>query len=725
MVEWLTAQALAQAGLPALPTTKRRIIDRANAEGWRSRPRQGRGGGREYHVDSLPAAARVALLESAPDARSGAQAELDLSTPSTEVAAVRPSARSLGRGADPGSLTEKQRRTMEARLALLAEVARREPLLGLEGARHAVVDGSQADERLAGLARVANARSGALSVRTLRRWEALRADGAAALAPADGRQGAWGGDELPPDWLYAFMKRRQIPTKPSTAAVHEMLVAEGMVLPSLRTVQWHISRLGAIARNRGRMGPRELKTLRVYTVRSTADLLPADVYTADGHCLDAEVLHPQTGRPFRPEVVSVLDVKTRRAVGWSAGLAESGWLVAEALRRACTAAVPAIWYVDNGSGFTCEAHTDPVTGLLARIGIEIRNSIPYNSQARGVIERFNSACLIRQAKSLVSYVGADMDREARQIVYKRGRAELALAGRTRILPEWPAFLAWVQAQIDAYNARPHSHLPKIRDLETGRRRHMTPDEAWASAIAEGWMPETLDEAEIADLARPHVIRQVSRGQVSVGGSTYYSFDLERLDLHGQRVRVAYDLHDGSRVWIQDMDGRPLCEAVQDGNSRAYFPPSAIEAAREKRAAGRVKRLERKVEDARAETSGPGGPASEPASLTPEQQARADETFAKIESLAERRAAEARPPVPIVDPADPEKRPIFPDDMSWMRWLSENPDRALPSDVDRLRELLRSQTQRLRMDVHGIDPQPLDALIRPTRSATASCDAMQL
>jgi hypothetical protein len=45
-----------------MPGTERGIQIRAEKETWRSRPRSGRGGGREYHLSSLPAQARNALL---------------------------------------------------------------------------------------------------------------------------------------------------------------------------------------------------------------------------------------------------------------------------------------------------------------------------------------------------------------------------------------------------------------------------------------------------------------------------------------------------------------------------------------------------------------------------------------------------------------------------------------------------------------------------------------
>ena len=49
------------AGLPAMPSTERRIRAKAQRESWTSRPRQGRGGGREYPFDALPPATQAYL----------------------------------------------------------------------------------------------------------------------------------------------------------------------------------------------------------------------------------------------------------------------------------------------------------------------------------------------------------------------------------------------------------------------------------------------------------------------------------------------------------------------------------------------------------------------------------------------------------------------------------------------------------------------------------------
>jgi len=58
--DWYTPRELA--GLPGMPATHSAVVRRAKRDGWESRRRQGRGGGREYHIGCLPAETRAALM---------------------------------------------------------------------------------------------------------------------------------------------------------------------------------------------------------------------------------------------------------------------------------------------------------------------------------------------------------------------------------------------------------------------------------------------------------------------------------------------------------------------------------------------------------------------------------------------------------------------------------------------------------------------------------------
>jgi len=63
MKEWYSAKELA--GVAGMPGTKRAVQIKAKNCLWLSRPRKGRGGGREYHISSLPEETRIELLKRA------------------------------------------------------------------------------------------------------------------------------------------------------------------------------------------------------------------------------------------------------------------------------------------------------------------------------------------------------------------------------------------------------------------------------------------------------------------------------------------------------------------------------------------------------------------------------------------------------------------------------------------------------------------------------------
>jgi len=667
---WYTAAELAGLALPGLPGTPQNVTAKAKRESWSHRPRRGRGGGREYPVSALPDKARAALARRA----------LAAEAPAPAVVAAERGQR------NPADLKDTTRSCMDARAALCQEVDR----LGLEyglsarQAAQALVDQAQAGTLAPHLARMvplANARGGktgsrTLSLRSVQRWLAARAAGdVTALAPAEDLP-----RELAP-WVYPLMKLRQRPQEPSIAACLELWPEDAPVpAPSYDQARRFIRSLGAIAKHKGRVGPRELKRLRAYTVRSIDGLMPGDVYTADGHCHDCEVAHPLTGKPFRPEIIGVVDVATRLCVGWSAWTAESEWLVSAALRVSVVqGGVNAIWYVDNGCGFKNRAHNDPVTGLMARLGITLKHSIPYNSQARGVIERFHQTCWIRPARELTAYVGRDMDAEARKLTFKVSRKDIKLYGQSPVIQTWDAFLAWAEDCRTRYNNRPHSALPRTRDPETGKMRHRSPAEQWEALLPEaeemGVAPVRLSPDEARDLFRPHELRTVCRAQVNLGGRRYFSQTLEDLDLHDQEVRVEYDPRDLGRVWIRDLDGRLICEALQDGNKRPYFNDDDVLAARERRATAadaRALRDESAVPHLLAE------PTPAPRQLTAGEMAAKERLAAE---MAAERAAPAKPETPkdrwwkarqTLD-AHAAGRPVDADTLRWAQGYAGTPE----------------------------------------------------
>jgi putative transposase len=582
MRKWFTAQELA--GLPGMPGTVQGLRLAAAREGWEGQRRLG-SKAIEYSFAVLPAETQAGLL-----ARLVSEEQPLAATATTVTQALNESKRDAVLASQ---LTDNQRSVMTARLAFVREIERMSKVVTQQRAVMTLV-GLASDGQLSPYLteRVARANDRktedrSLSERTLKRWLAdFRANGETGLAPGRRTQ-----DMSIPGWAPDFLRCYQRPTKPSVESAYAEYAekCEGD-RPSIHAVRRFLNKLSPEARETGRRSPQELKALQPFKRRTTRNLLPGDVYTADGHKFDAEVINPHTGKPYRPEITTVLDIATRRVLGVSIGEAENAIDVMFALRDAVTrGGMFAYFYVDNGSGFA----NDMVREVVDRLGGTMTHALPYNSQARGLIERSHQSLWVRAAKKLISFIGADMDKHAGTKVHRISRQQLRDTGTTRLLPTHAEFMAAAEIEIEDYNNRPHRGLDKVRDPETGRMRHQSPNEAWEAACANGWEPMIAPAELVGDLMRPQVERKTHRGEIAWDGHRYFLDALR--DLHGETVRVAYDVRDSSRVWVRTLEGELVGEALLDGNACDYLPLNRVEQAREKRAQGQIKRGIDKIE----------------------------------------------------------------------------------------------------------------------------------
>ena len=572
MNSWYTAQELA--GLPGLPTTSRAIRSLAQRAGWASQRRIGSKAS-EYAFASLPIETQQSLLSKA-------------------VGAANPS-NIIERDANSSSrLSDTQRSVMTARLAFIREI---EHLSKVTSQRQAIelllrqLKTGELSPYLAERLERANDRKNSdrnLSERTLKRWIAdYKQHGETGLAPT--RREA---DVNVPTWATDFLRCYQRPTKPSVEASYaEFADKYSSERPSIHQVRRFLNKLSINARERGRCSAQEAKAYKPFNRRNTLNMLPGEVYTADGHTFDAEVLNPRTGKPYRPEITTVIDVATRRALGFSVGEAESHIVVLDALRDAVQrGGMFVMFYVDNGPGYK----NNTVREVVERLGGSVIHALPYNSQARGLIERAHQTIWVNAAKKIPSYLGADMDRHAGHKVHKITRQQLRDVGSTSLMPTFAEFRAGAEAEIEAYNHKPHRGLPKIRDPQTFKRRHMTPLEAWDAAIDKGWKPLKAPPEVVNDLFRPQIVRKTMRGEIAWAGERYALDALA--DLHGKQVRVAYDVRNASRVWVRTLAGELIGEATLNGNASDYIAPSIVEQGYAKQAKGQFKKAVAKLEN---------------------------------------------------------------------------------------------------------------------------------
>lgn len=752
--EFFTAREIAEIalrrGIAGFPTSERGVRAHAEVSGWnglaehlvqwRLAAQKGGRPSREYHFTLLPEALQRALggwsIQAQLVRRHQSENLVDQRKVDALKAAALPShprsvmqARAeVLRSIEGYAISQQQRRAwgitrfLEAQAAWVArqEIEHRRdngfPLTEREAGSLAIrllltaPDGFQIDPSLLTKAND-RARDALLSERSLYRWFKTRDEGGVlALAPIPPKK-----PDPIPDTFWEFMRFYAMPDKPSVAEAHQDYLDAAKKRSGIQPMTLSIDqverilrgKLNNIEQNVGREGILTLRSRMPYVTRTTDDMWPTTVYTADGKTFDAEVADPVSRKPMRPEITSVLDVATRKCVGYAVSRKENVIAVTEALRRSCSVyGICAIFYTDRGAGYKNKTFDADVGGLMGRLGITKMHALPYNSQAKGIIERFNHVWN-HLAKKFPTYIGADMDKEAKQAVHKETRGEIRQFSVARRLPSWQHFVEAVEKTIADYNDRPHDGLPRFEDPETGRLRHMTPNEAWDMHVAAGFEPVPLHPEDEDDLFRPYEPRTVRRGQVEWNTNFYFHQSLEAY--HTEKVLVGYDLHQADKVWVREFDvstgqpGKLICVAIYMGNAQRYVPLTVEQKAVEDRNKAALKRLDRKRNDKLAELDEPllfDARPIEPAPFI-------DHAF----------APPAAEPIKLaVDngqntaPTEPRRR-VFASDEELAAWALENPDQLTANQIRVLRECMGNSTARELFRMSGIDTEALRTLLR--------------
>nr|WP_309574560.1 transposase [Moraxella osloensis] len=601
------------------------VSQRAKKDKWLNRKRVGKGGGVEYAFEGLPkdVQAEIKALQ--------VKAEMKALTAKVDNSASRAIAL-LER--DTAELTHAQRETADARLLMTLLVAQFELKAGgknrsrtkaieivskLSRENALPVNGEIDYNKVCATAVAkAKAKSGIRGVgtRKLHEWCLLAdkcetgEDRLKVLAPQ--KQGQPVVSTTRMEWLPDFMAIYRSPKGYHVAEAYRIFAVGYEVkhgaenVPHIDVVYRALDKLPRLVRESGRVTGSKLKTLMTYVKRdwNTSWFNNNDVWVGDGKSMEFKVKHPEHGQPFTPELTIIMDTTCRFVVGWSVAYAESTLAVADALRDGMVKhGIPAIYYSDNGSGQTNKALDADLMGILPRLGVHHETGIPGNPQGRGIIERFNKVVPRWIAQQFETYWGQGADDETvRKNLYavtsfakaeKEGRTELTPIQKKgqKIYPTWKQFIDVVEQAVAYYNNEwEHSELG-------------TTPSAYREALMDKMAKDGVDiipltEVEARDMFRPHFVRKVQRGWLSVLNNEYWHKALEALD--GVEVVAYVDIHDASSVIIRHGDGRYVCDAVLDGNKRDAFPKTLVEQSREARAKRRLKKVEEEAYKAKAE-----------------------------------------------------------------------------------------------------------------------------
>lgn len=541
---WYGAAELA--GLPGLPGTERRVRSKADAEGWRHRPRLGRGGGREYAFSSLPpqTQAALALRESRPAVQEHPEVQKDAATARVEVESAWARYERA-----PDRLKDVAKQRLRALQAVDALHASGLPLM-------------QARAQVAAQMQREGVKGG--SVQSLCRWAADvagvdRAYWLALLLPAyTGRTATAEIETAAWDIFKADYLRLEAPSAASCYRRLERIAAQNpdwAPLPALRTFIRRIER--EIARPvllLARQGEDALMRAFPAQERDRGVFCALEAVNADGHVWDVGVTFPD-GTTGRPVIVGFQDLYSGKIVGWRLGQTESADLVRLAFADMVTTyGIPSAVWLDNGRAFASKYLTggtpnryrfkvreeDPA-GIITALGVQVHWVTPYHGQAKPIERAWRDFC--DGIAKHPAFAGAWLGNSVANKPENYG---------SRTVP-WAEFERVVGEEIAAHNAR------------VGRRSKVCAGRSFDQVFAESYATATVRKATAEQLrtlllAAEAVTANSTDGSVRLAGNRYWC---EALAHHaGSKLVLRFDpmqLH--TSVHAYQLDGTYIGEAA--------------------------------------------------------------------------------------------------------------------------------------------------------------------
>ena len=284
----------------------------------------------------------------------------------------------------------------------------------------------------------------------------------------------------------------------------------------------------------------------------------------DTHTLDfwSEITHANGKRSAaRLQLVTWIDVKTRRIVGYQLCRQSNSEIIAESVLSVIYGehgGVPKHLHIDNGKDFTAEwltgqsrkEHADNGgwRGLFKQLGIEeYSRSKPYEPWGKAIIERFFNTMRGRLSCKQPSYTGTLTGKATADKIPKDIDAMLK-AGQ---LPTMERTAEIVAEAVTEYNATAH------RGLKDSGEAYPVPDELMAHCEHYDHAPIRLVDAKI-------LVRRREPARVTNQGIRRFNqvFDGRGLERYiGQTVIIRYSSWDKADLIVTDMKTKDvICTA---------------------------------------------------------------------------------------------------------------------------------------------------------------------
>jgi putative transposase len=529
--EWFTQDEVA--GLPGLPATRIGILKLSARQGWSSRARDARGGGREYHISNLPDRARAALL-----------LRLQASSP-VPIATTLSSEEKLWADleAKPGRVKEEAARRVKVMTALDQLIA----------------DGVKKTSAYAAIAFEAEE-----SVSTIRNWHrVIKGKPADRWAPLLAPK--WAGGRGGRDYdqrIYAKFRDLYLDTsRPPASTCYNRVVRwaanENLKMPSYATLVRELKRRedpSVILLERE--GKRALEASFPYLERSREGLYAMQLLNIDGHNLDLAVVWPD-GEKVRATLLGIQDVYSSAIVGWKLVKSETAHGMSLAFLDVFDRlGVPQRILFDNTFAAASKRMTsgapgrkrfrdqegDPL-GVLPMLGIQVTFVTPAHGQSKPIERAFRT--IADQISKHPSFSGAYLGNNPMNKPSDYGERTITIE---ELLPV-------VEQEIIIYNTQ----LGRRTEVCAGKKSFQQVFDSSYTAHA-GQITRLVDsQRRLLYLVAERVTVDRRDGCVKLFKNRYWSDELARLK--GKQVVLRYhpteSLHQA--VWAYRLDGTLIGE----------------------------------------------------------------------------------------------------------------------------------------------------------------------
>lgn len=532
---------------PMMGMTRQGIDWKAKIENWQSRPRCGRGGGKEWLVSSMPENTRLAIQV----------AEEKAALAESEPSPILPA---LSATTQAAIMDDSRRNKALARADLVRQY--------LSWLRRFGYGKKQRQDfiaaYMAGTWPKLLEEVGKVSWQTLERWKVAQERAGSVLALTDKRGVAHRGRTLLTERHRTVILGHILnPNAPAISQcvneVQKKFQAEGIYIPSEPTIrrfvksymqtcfdEWTLFREGKKAWN----DKCAISLLRDWNLVSVGDIV-----IADGHTLNFESINPATGKPKRMTILLFYDGGSGFPLGWEIMPTENTASISAAFRRSCImlGKFPRVVYIDNGRAFRArffegcpDFEQAGIFGLYESLGCKVIHAWPYHGQSKP-IERFFGTMHGLEVW-MPSYTGFDIAHKPARM--KRGE-ELhrqlyeKMGGRPLTLEE-------THYQVARWFAE-YGERPQFRTHLHGRK----PVEVFMAGRGDGL--SEADMNKLTELMMQKKISVITKDGIRLNGRLYWH---EKIASRRHDVLVRYDEHlTPDHVLVYDMDGNFICKAL--------------------------------------------------------------------------------------------------------------------------------------------------------------------